>query len=180
MAKYPRDPFILLHRMEQESRATVPGLPQHSEAAAVWAGLGFKVGDLRLLVPLDQVREVVPYAGVTPVPGTKRWLKGVSNVRGDLLTVVDLAGFLGKEPVIIDANCRLLILNAPGLHSAVLVTEVLGLKHFFEEQERREIPDIEAPVRGYLKGAFSQKDGQWMLFDMHLLVQSEVFRHVAA
>lgn len=180
MAKSPRDPLVLLHRMAQESKATVPGLPQQAEAPAVWTGLGFRVGDLRLLVPLDQVREVVPYAGATPVPGTKRWLKGVSNVRGDLLTVVDLAGFLGKEPVTTDANCRLLILNAPGLNSAVLVAEVLGLKHFFEEQEGREIPDIEGPVRGYLKGAFSQKDGQWMLFDMRLLVQSEVFRHVAA
>lgn len=180
MVNVEHDPFSLLYELDQESRATAPGLPQQTEVAAIWTGLGFRVGDLRLLAPLDQVSEVVPYAVVTPVPGTKRWLKGIANVRGDLLTIVDLADFLGKEPIVPDADSRLLIMNVPGLNSALLVPEVIGLRHFVEEDDRAEIPDVEEPVRSCLRGAFFQDETLWGQFDMQVLAQLEVFRHVAA
>ena len=132
MVSHAHDPFALLSEMDRENRANSPGLPQQTEVAATWSGLGFRVGDLRLVAPLGHISEVVPPVGVTPVPGTKRWLKGIANVRGDLLTIVDLADFLGKEPIVSDADCRLLIMNVAGLRSALLVPEVIGLRHFFE------------------------------------------------
>jgi twitching motility protein PilI len=180
MSNSASDPFLLLHEMEQASRASAPGLPQQTEVAAVWSGLGFRVADLRLVVPLDQVSEVVPFAGATVVPGAKRWLKGIANVRGDLLAIVDLADFLGREPVALDAECRLLVLNVPGLSSAVLVSEVLGLRHFYEDQDRVDTAQVDGVVRDYLQGAFAQHDILWGVFDVGRLGRSDAFRHAAA
>jgi len=174
------EPFELLHRMDRAARASAPALPEQVEAAAIWSGLGFRVGELHLLADLGQVREVVTYFGVTPAPGTRRWLRGVSNVRGELLTIVDLSDFLGRKPIVPGTKTRLLILNVPGLRSAVMVDEVLGLRHFYQEDERQDIGFVDEHLSPYLVSSFAQDDTNWLRFDMHRLGAAESFLHVAA
>lgn len=180
MAAPKLDPLALLQKMQEHSRRTAPGLPEQVQAAPLWSGLGFRVADLQLVTPLDQVAEVLPPPPVTPVPGTRKWLKGVANVRGTLVTIVDLPQFFGKEPVRIDERTRLLILNVPGLSSALLVHEVVGLRHFEEEQERRDVTVVDDPAMAHVKTGFLREGVLWGVFDMHSLAQSEAFRHVAA
>jgi len=172
--------FELLHRMDRAARASAPALPEQVEAAAVWSGLGFRVGEMNLLADLAQVREVVPYTAVTPVPGTRRWLRGVSNVRGELLTIVDFSDFLGRAPILPGAKTRMLLLNVPGLRSAVMVDEVLGLRHFYQEDERREIGFVDKHMSEYLVSSFAQDDVNWLRFDMERLAGADSFLHVAA
>jgi len=180
MAAPKLDPLALLQKMQEQSRRTAPGLPEQVQAAPLWSGLGFRVADLQLVTPLDQVSEVLPPPPVTPVPGTRKWLKGIANVRGTLITIVDLPQFFGKEPVRIDDRTRLLILNIPGLSSALLVHEVVGLRHFDEEQERQDVTVVDDPAMAYVKTGFLRENVLWGVFDMHSLAQSEAFRHVAA
>lgn len=180
MAAPKLDPLVLLQKMQEHSRRTAPGLPEQVQAAPLWSGLGFRVADLQLVTPLDQVAEVLPPPPVTPVPGTRKWLKGIANVRGTLITIVDLPQFFGKEPVRIDDRTRLLILNIPGLSSALLVHEVVGLRHFDEEQERQDVTVVDDPAMAHVKTGFLRENVLWGVFDMHSLTQSEAFRHVAA
>jgi twitching motility protein PilI len=174
------DPLALLQQMQEHSRHTAPGLPEQVQAAPLWSGLGFRVENLQLVTPLDHVSEVLPCPPVTPVPGTKRWLKGIANVRGTLVTVIDLPEFFGKEPVRLDDRSRLLILNIPGLSTALLVNEVVGLRHFDEEQEKRDITGLDDPALAHVSGAFLRENVLWGVFDMGSLAESEAFRHVAA
>jgi twitching motility protein PilI len=173
------DPLALLQQMQEHSRHTAPGLPEQVQAAPLWSGLGFRVANLQLVTPLDHVSEVLPCPPVTPVPGTKRWLKGIANVRGTLVTVIDLPEFFGKEPVRLDDRSRLLILNIPGLSTALLVNEVVGLRHFDEEQEKRDITGLDDPALAHVSGAFLRENVLWGVFDMGSLAESEAFRHVA-
>jgi len=173
-------PLDLLHRIELEARATSPGLPEQTEAATVWTRLGFRVGPLRLVVALDQVREVVPLEGLTPVPGTKHWLKGVSNVRGDLLTIADLSDFLGFGATHPDPKTRLMVINNPVLRSGVLVNEVLGLRHFYEEERLGGQHKVHEAARPYVRNVYGQSGETWPQFDLNLLAASEAYLHVAA
>jgi len=173
------DPLALLQQMQEHSRRTAPGLPEQVQAAPLWSGLGFRVADLQLVTPLDHVSEVLPCPPVTLVTGTKRWLKGISNVRGTLVTIVDLPEFFGKEPVRLDDRSRLLILNIPGLSTALLVNEVVGLRHFDEEQEKQDISGLDDPALVHVSAAFLRENVLWGVFDMSSLAASEAFRHVA-
>ncbi len=49
----------------------------------------------RYLVPASAVREVEEVGAITPMPATPPWLRGVMNLRGTIVGVVDLAHFLG-------------------------------------------------------------------------------------
>jgi twitching motility protein PilI len=181
MAKTPRlDPFELLRRMQQESLENAPGLPQEVEATKLWSGVGFRIGDLMLVTPLDHVLEILPPPPATLVPGVKSWLKGVANVRGNLITIADLPEYFGKPPVVLDEKARMLILNVPGLNTGVLVHEVLGLRHFDEELERQDLSGLDDPVVTQLNGAFLRDNVLWGVFDMKSLAESSSFRHVAA
>ena len=180
MTRTQQDPFELLRKMQQESLENAPGLPQEVEATKLWSGVGFRIGDMMLVTPLDHVLEILPPPPATLVPGVKSWLKGVANVRGNLITIVDLPEYFGKPPVILDEKARMLIMNVPGLNAGVLVNEVLGLRHFDEELERQDLSGLDDPVVAQLNGAFLRNNVLWGVFDMKSLAESDSFRHVAA
>jgi len=64
--------------------------------------LTFGIGDDAYAVGILRVREILQYPKVTHVPQTPPWIRGVMNVRGSVIPVVDLgAKFgLGESPVI--------------------------------------------------------------------------------
>ncbi len=180
MALPVQDPLSLLHKMQQASRMSAPGLPEQVQTVALWSGLGFRVAGMTLVAPLDQVSEVLPCPAITQVPGTCRWVKGIANVRGNLYTVVDLSEYFGKDPVGVSERARLLIMNVANLSTALLVNEVLGLRHFDEEQERHEVSGLENSVLSHVRGGFLRDGTLWGVFDMHSLAESETFNNVAA
>jgi twitching motility protein PilI len=174
------DPIALLRSMQQAASGEAHVLPQETEAVVLWSGVAFRLGEMRLVTPLDHVLEVLPPPQWTPVPGVKHWLKGVANVRGNLITIVDLCEYFGKPPVFIDAAARLMIMNIPGLHTGLLVNEVLGLRHFDAEMGRQDLSGLDDPVLAHLNGAYLRDNVLWGVFDMKSLAENLAFKHVAA
>ncbi len=58
----------------------------------------FQLGDLWFGVNVQRVREVVPPPAITPVPRAPIAVAGLINLRGQILTVIDLGKWLGFEP----------------------------------------------------------------------------------
>ena len=52
--------------------------------------VNFTVGDVDYGAPVEQVREVRDVQAVTPVPGAPSYVEGVTNLRGQIITVMDL------------------------------------------------------------------------------------------
>ena len=59
--------------------------------------LGLSSGGARWLVRLADAGEVITMPPIVKVPMTRDWFMGVANIRGNLFSVVDFAGFLGHE-----------------------------------------------------------------------------------
>jgi len=124
----------LAERMKQV-RTETPGL---SWLAVECAGQG-------LLLPLAQAGEIFDLPALLPVPHTRPWLAGVVNLRGAVVTVVDLAQFLGLRAAN-DASsreqARLVAFNArQALNGAVLVDRLQGLRHAADMQREDDSPD---------------------------------------
>jgi twitching motility protein PilI len=91
--------------------------------------LGIQAGRDFWLLELPDTGEIVPLQPLTSVPLTKPWFRGLTNVRGMLLSVVDFGAFLGHEPTTITADSRLVMANSRfGFSSALLVNRALGLR----------------------------------------------------
>ncbi|MDQ1314186.1 MAG: twitching motility protein PilI [Pseudomonadota bacterium] len=119
-------------------------LSQQLQAAATrdnaGSRLGFRVGEANWLVSLSDTEEVIPIPPIVKVPGSRRWFRGVANIRGNLYAVSDFSDFMGQGVTPEHADCRLLIPHHDfGVNAALLVHRTLGLKNINSYQEREEV-----------------------------------------
>ncbi|HHH48020.1 MAG TPA: purine-binding chemotaxis protein CheW [Gammaproteobacteria bacterium] len=172
-------PLALLRDIEQRSLRNTRGLPQRAESRALWHGIGFRIGDITLVAPLTQVNEILHYPKLTLVPGTLSWVKGLANIRGTLLPVMDLRGYLGQSAVSLDAHSRIMVIQQENLSAGLLVDEVLGLKHFDPQEAVTRVKKLNEAVRPYIQGAFLQAGQTWYVFNMATLAEDPQFLQVA-
>jgi twitching motility protein PilI len=91
--------------------------------------LGVQIGPHRLLVDLADAGEILAVPEIMPVPLTKPWYRGLANVRGSLLGVVDLSLFAGGPPTPLDKESRVLAFSADlQFSTGLLISRMLGLR----------------------------------------------------
>src|SRR5438552_13632070 len=91
--------------------------------------LGVSSGERHWLLRLDQAGEVLFAPPVHEVPLTTKWFRGVANVRGHLISVIDWSEFSGGSPAALNYRSRLVLLSERlGMPAALLVGAVLGLR----------------------------------------------------
>ena len=105
-----------------------PGKPPAGGSAA---RLGLAVGNDRLLVDLSEAGEIVPLPSmILPVPLTKDWMLGVTNLRGSLYTVVDLRRFALGQFTDAGKEARVLALaDSLEFNVTLVVSKMLGLRN---------------------------------------------------
>ena len=169
-------PFELLLAMEKAARAAIASRQGHGPQADEWIGIGFRLGAERFVAARADVREVLPVPEqLTRVPGAKPWLRGIANVRGQLLTIADLKTFLGAGRTPGDRHSRILHLASRDVPTAVMVDEVLGFKRFSSQDFERESPPTAVRCEHYLRGGYAQGEDRWPLFSLQRLLEDEQF-----
>lgn len=73
--------------------------------------LTFSLLDRDFAVKADAVQGVERLGVLTPIPNVASWVKGVMNLRGSIISVIDLRAFLGLESLPLNARTRLLSLQ---------------------------------------------------------------------
>ena len=169
----------LLRGIETQCRAHARELPRQLEIKDDWMGIGFRLGGLRLVAPLNHVVEILTYPGMSKVPGSKDWVRGIANVRGNLLPIMDLQGYLNGKACMPNRRSRVLVVNHKGVFSGLIVDEVLGLKHFMPEQRTDELPGVDASLAPFLQFGFQSGDEHWRVFNMRLLAETPQFLQAA-
>ncbi len=146
------------------------------------ARLGLMIGGRRLLVDLAEAGEIVPMPPViVPVPLTREWFLGVTNLRGSLFTVVDLRRFSGEGPTELTKESRLLSL-APTLNfnATLIVSRMLGLRNTASmtplPPEGPGYPGGGAAPAEWLGERFADADGQvWQELSLSRLAATPEF-----
>ena len=142
----------------QDIRATTlhhaSALPRKGEVQAQWQGLGFCVGGVRLVAKVGDVSELLKQPRITALPGVKSWVLGLANVRGRLLTVVDLHDFLQLPLTTPLTQARVLVVEHGELVAGLMVEQSLGIQHFSEESFEPLVGRELAGLGPYIDGAF--------------------------
>jgi twitching motility protein PilI len=173
-------PFETLLDYEQRSLAHVPGRPEMVEAPGHWRGVGFRLGQRRLVASFDEVVEILSLPAVTPVPGSQPWMVGVANVRGSLLPVVDLKLFLEGERTVVHEGHRVLVVRQAGGNVAVIIDELFG-QRTFNDSHRSELSGENDGRYGHFVGqAYRLAEQNWGVFSMSLLTRTPEFRQATA
>ncbi len=173
-------PILLLHELSQRSRDKAHSLPQQIEVKATWEGVGFRLDDRGWVVPLDQVKEILTKVNISHIPGAKEWVRGVANVRGNLLPILDLKGFLLGKATKMSRQSRILVMQHKGVVAGLLVEEVMGMRHFLEEEFSTDTSELDVPFKQMLIGQYRQRGESWGVFNINRLAELPEFMQVAA
>jgi len=139
-------------------------------------------------VDVQYVREIGPAVQITRVPRVPEWVTGVVNLRGHILSVLDLRRFFElapaetKEDDLITPFLDLVVVETPAMEVALLADDVLAIEPFPTSR----IQDITDIVRGigseYVSGVITRDDGApvavldlpALLADERLIIEEEV------
>jgi twitching motility protein PilI len=140
--------------------------------------LALQVGQEGWLVDLVDAGEVLPVPPITVVPLTRPWFRGVTNIRGNLYSVVDFPAYLGAGAVVQTEQARLLLLGERfRMSAALLVDRSLGLRNPDQLKAKARAADAQP----WLRAEYADEDGRaWKELDVQQLVQQQEFLTVAA
>lgn len=175
-----QQPFELLQEMERRSRAAVAGKAS-GDLDAEWVGVGFRIAQEQFVADRNQVREVLMLPDtMTRVPGAKRWVLGIANLRGHLLPLVDLKLMLGSGRTSLRRTTRVVSVNHREIPAGLVVDEVLGFRRFTDGDFTQEWPETAVRCDRFLKGAYRRGGDSWPIFDLRELIESNTFLQAAA
>ena len=174
-------PFELLAELERRGRAVSAQVSQEAAGGREWVGVALRMAGDLYLAAREETREVlgVP-ASTTRVPGAKAWIKGLANVRGQLLPLIDLRQFLGSGVTPITRNTRVVVVNHREIPAGLLVDEVLGFRRFAENEFSGDAPPTVARCERYLAGSFRRGSEQWPVLSLRQVLESPAFAEAAA
>ena len=84
----------------------------------------FYVGNALCGMDILKVQEINKLMEMTKVPQAPDYMVGILNLRGQIVTIIDLGQKLGLGNVEISNESRNIIINAPGEHVGLLVTKI--------------------------------------------------------
>jgi twitching motility protein PilI len=148
-----------------------PGLPSEPTRLAV------RAGSENFLVDMGTAGEIVPLPNIAPVPWTKPWYRGLANVRGRLVGVVDLLQLTGREPLGADEAQQLLVFGeALSVNAAILITRAFGIRNV---KDLTALPPNGADAAAWEKTRYRDADGvAFIELDLRELARSSAFASI--
>jgi twitching motility protein PilI len=172
--------FAKLIEYEKRSESFSPGSSQNSGPAQEWSGVTFALGESRLACNIDQIHEILPIPASTPVPGAKPWIIGLANVRGSLLTVIDLVWFLTGVRSPMTQRSRLLATYLNKAPIGLIIDEVFGQRHFLDgDAVSAQLPE-DSSLRKVVNKQHCFGAETWQELDLDLLFNTAEFLNGAA
>jgi len=180
LATLVKQPFELLAEIERRSRQAHSG-PGSSAMPAEWVGVGFRIGEEQFVASREHVREVLMLPeDMTRVPGARRWLLGIANLRGHLLPLVDVKLLLGSGRTTLRRTTRVISVNHREVPAGLVVDEVLGFRRFMDREFTDVWPETVVRCDRFLTGAYQRNDDTWPVFNLFDFVESNLFLRAAA
>ncbi|MBN1959202.1 MAG: chemotaxis protein CheW [Desulfuromonadales bacterium] len=131
----------------------------------------FDLGESVFAIPSDLVQEVVKPSLYTPVHHAPEYVLGIRNLRGRVVTLVDLCRRLELGAVTESGDNRVLIVDWQGETIGLLVDRIVDTADF-SAQDLKPLPPSLLNVRsGSLSGIFRQGERTVALLDMDSVLQ---------
>jgi purine-binding chemotaxis protein CheW len=125
----------------------------------------FSLGKEDYAIPLLMVREVISVPDTTPIPKSPTHFLGIMNLRGQVISVVDLRKKL-KVDAKQDKEEAVIIVDIGGMNIGVVVDSINKVLAFSSD-EVSEMPEVEHQVNThYIFGVYKKENSLTVLLDI--------------
>lgn len=165
--------------LNARARALARELVRTEPARGMLSVIEFRLASETYAIEAEFVREVYPLRDIVRLPGTPDFILGIVNVRGQILSVVDLKKFFGlPEKGLGDLN-KLIILQDSRLTFGVLADAIIGARPISSEGAQASLPTLSGVGADYLKGVTAEGvillDAKKILKDERMVVQDTAY-----
>ncbi len=149
--------------------------------------LRLAVGAESLVVPIDAVHEILEVGRLTAMPQSPSLLRGVMNLRGAVVPVIDLAARFGLPPIELGRRSAIVVVEVAGddtherLTAGMLVDAVYEVLEFDAEQVEA-VPTLGVRLpAGFIAGMVNLPSGYAALLSLeHILSPSDLAERIGA
>ncbi|KDM93076.1 chemotaxis protein CheW [Photobacterium galatheae] len=126
-----------------------------------------------------QVREVLRYTEIAPVPGAPDYVLGIINLRGNVVTVIDTRARFGLMTGEISDNTRIVIIEAEKQVIGILVDSVAEVV-YLRSSEIDSTPSVGTDESAkFIQGVSNRDDQLLILVDLNKLLSDEEWDEMA-
>lgn len=140
--------------------------------------LEFEMGTERYGIRVPEIREVLPLQQYTHLPCTPPFVFGIINVRGEILSIVDLKKFFGLPDQGITNLNKVIILDNGSMAFGILADQIVGVRHVDLGSMVALPPTLTSVGADYLRGMTAEGlivlDSEKLLADPRIRVHEEV------
>lgn len=141
--------------------------------------LTFRLDGLDYGIPIKQVQEIRGWTRVTPLPNSPRYIKGVLNLRGTIVPIIDLRLRFNLNEATYDACTVIVVVNVGGRLAGLVVDAVSDVINLAPEQ-RRNPPEFEGHAnRQFIQGLSQVDEKLLVMIDVEKLVTLETLVQAA-
>lgn len=124
------------------------------------------------------VREIIPLTEFTPVPGTPFFVLGIINVRGEIMSVIDIKKFFDMPDKGLSDLNKVIILSSENMEFGILADSIAGMRNVLLKDMQASIPTLTGIRLEYLKGVTNTQlvvlDAGKLLSDQGIIVNESV------
>jgi purine-binding chemotaxis protein CheW len=109
-------------------------------------------------IDILKIQEINKFFELTPVPQAPEYVKGVLNLRGRIVTIIDLGQKLGFSETETSDTSRNIIVNSKGEHIGLLVAQIRDVIQVDWEKVETPPVNISGVQESFFKGVFKADD----------------------
>jgi len=144
--------------------------------------LTFRIGHENYGLELSQTREIIEYNGITEVPLMPNFLRGVINLRGDVVPVIDLAVRLGRKPIEVQRRTCIIVvelMNNDQHHVLGLLADAVSEVIEMDDESIEDAPSFGANIRAeFIQGIAKQGEEFVVLLDANNALSIRELAHL--
>lgn len=151
------DPAAEPERILQARARALAQPRESSDRAETIPLLEFRLARERYAVETRYVHEVHPLRELTPLPGTPPFLRGIVNLRGRIVAVLDLKGFFDLPETGFTDLHRIVVVRGNDMEVGLLADVVVGVQELPVERMQPSLPTLTGIRAQYLMGVTDER-----------------------
>lgn len=127
----------------------------------------FMVGELFLGLEIGHVREILRYQDMTPVPLAPMAVSGLLNLRGEVVTAIDLRRQLGMPATQPDAMPDIVVVDVDPIRVGLLVDRIEDIVEVGDGRFEDPPDTLDPAARRFIRGVYKLEDRLLAALDVH-------------
>jgi purine-binding chemotaxis protein CheW len=133
----------------------------------------FAIEDAQFAIPLSNTLEVGHQPDITPLPNLPKWVLGISNIRGEIISLINFKAFLGIPSSGSKGERRFIIIHNQEIKVGIIVDRIMGILSIDRSDgEIQSNPYRKGEIANYIQGAAVSGKNVTNILDIDRLLSS--------